>query len=46
MFDLLSNIPTHEQQASHLQIQDDTRGGVAIKNLSMVVCNTEEDALN
>ncbi|CDW82929.1 kinesin motor domain-containing protein [Stylonychia lemnae] len=46
MFDLLSPIPTHEQQASHLQIQDDSRGGVAIKNLSMIVCNQEEDALN
>jgi len=46
MFDLLSPIPTHEQSASTLMIQDDSRGGVAIKNLSMIVCNSEEEALN
>ncbi len=46
MFDLLSPIPTHEQQSASLQIQDDSRGGVAIKGLSMLVCETEEDALN
>jgi kinesin family protein 6/9 len=46
MFDLLSSVPTHEQQASTLQIQDDARGGVVIKNLHLAVCNNEEEALN
>ena len=46
MFDLLSPVPTHEQSAQALQIQEDSRGGVAIKNLCMVVCSSEEDALN
>ena len=46
MFDLLSPVPTHEQQASTLQIQEDVRGGVVVKNSRMIVCDTEEDALN
>jgi kinesin family protein 6/9 len=46
MFDLLSPIPTHEQSASSLKIEEDARGGVVIKNARMVVCNSEEDALN
>ena len=46
MFDLLSATPTHEQNASTLQILDDSKGGVVVKGLSMHVCNTEEDALN
>ncbi len=46
MFDLLSPVPTHEQQSQSLQIQNDSRGGVAIKGLSMLVCEAEEDALN
>jgi len=47
MFDLLNaDTPTHMQNASNLQIQDDTRGGVQIKNLSTVICDEEEDALN
>jgi kinesin family protein 6/9 len=46
MFDLLSPTPTFEQNASKLSIIDDGRGGVAIKGLSMVVCQNEEEALN
>lgn len=46
MFDLLSPIPTHEQSASTLKIEEDARGGVVIKNARMVICDTEEDALN
>lgn len=46
MFDLLSPIPTHEQSSSTLQIQEDARGGVVIKNARLVVCDSEEEALN
>jgi kinesin family protein 6/9 len=47
MFDLLSPIPTHEQSASTLRIEEDGKtGSVVIKNATMIVCDTEEDALN
>ena len=46
MFDLLSPIPTHEQSAATLQIQEDAKGGVIVKNAMMIICDTEEDALN
>lgn len=45
MFDLLSPIPTHEQSGSSIAIQDDSKGDVHIKGLSMNVCLNEEDAL-
>lgn len=38
MFDLLSDVPTHSQNASTLQILDDMKGGVHVKGLSMHVC--------
>lgn len=46
MFDLLSPIPTHEQSASALKIEEDAKGGIVIKNARMVVCDSEEEALN
>jgi kinesin family member 6/9 len=46
MFDLLSPIPTHEQSATTLKIEEDAKGGVVIKNARMVVCDSEEEALN
>tara|TARA_B100000780_G_C20668478_1_gene266069 strand:- start:147 stop:329 length:183 start_codon:yes stop_codon:yes gene_type:complete len=46
MVDLLSPPENIGVAAKQLSIQDDSRGGVAVKNLSMHVCDTEEDALN
>lgn len=47
MFDLLNaDVPTYMQNAANLQIQDDSRGGVQIKNLSQIICDNEEEALN
>ena len=46
MFDLLSSVPTSEQNAQTLQIQDDSKGGVVVKGLSLHVCDSEEEALN
>jgi len=38
MFDLLSPIPTHEQTGSSIAIQDDSKGEIHVKGLSMNVC--------
>ena len=46
MIDLLAPPENIGQKAKDLQIQDDSRGGVAVKNLSLHVCDSEEDALN
>jgi len=46
MFDLLSNVPTHEQSGSDITILDDSKGGVHIKGLSTHICTNEEEALN
>lgn len=46
MVDLLVPPENIGIKAASLSIQDDSRGGVAVKNLSMHVCDTEEDALN
>lgn len=46
MVDLLAPPESIGQSAKQLSIQDDSRGGVAVKNLSMHVCELEEDALN
>ena len=46
MVDLLAPPENIGVQAKQLSIQDDSRGGVAVKNLSLHVCDTEEDALN
>ena len=45
MFDLLSTVPTHEQSGG-IMIQDDPRGGIHVKGLSMHIVNNEEEALN
>ena len=45
MIDLLAPPENIGNNAKTLSIQDDTRGGVAVKNLSMHQCDTEEDAL-
>lgn len=46
MFDLISDIPTSEQQGNAISIQDDAKGEVHVKGLSLNVCRNEEDALN
>lgn len=46
MVDLLAPPESIGDKAKQLSIQDDSRGGVAVKNLSMHVCDLEEDALN
>ena len=46
MFDLLSPIPTHEQNASTLQIRETPNGQTFLAGATMIRCDTEEDALN
>lgn len=55
MFDLLSDVPTHEQTGSDITILDDSKGdtffvivvgGVHVKGLSTHICVNEEEALN
>ena len=46
MVDLLAPPENIGVQAAKLRIEDDMKGGVAVKNLSMHVCSSEEDALN
>jgi kinesin family protein 6/9 len=46
MVDLLVPPENIGNKAAQLSIQDDSRGGVAVKNLSMHVCENEEEALN
>lgn len=46
MFDLISDVPTSEQQGNAISIQDDAKGEVHVKGLSLNVCRNEEDALN
>jgi hypothetical protein len=46
MVDLLAPPEDIGVKTPKLSIQDDVRGGVAVKNLTMHVCETEEDALN
>lgn len=46
MFDLLSQVPTHEQSGSNITIQDDAKGEIHVKGLSLNVCSNEEQALN
>ena len=45
MVDLLAPPENIGSNAKLLSIQDDTRGGVAVKNLSLIQCDGEEDAL-
>jgi len=46
MIDLLAPPENIGVSAAALSIMEDSKGGVAVKNLSMHVCETEEDALN
>jgi len=46
MVDLLAPPENIGVAAKQLSITDDSRGGVAVKNLSMHICDSEEDALN
>ena len=46
MVDLLSPPENIGVQAKQLSIMEDARGGVAVKNLSLHVCENEEEALN
>jgi kinesin family protein 6/9 len=46
MIDLLAPPENIGVAAAKLGIIDDGRGGVGVKNLSMHVADTEEDALN
>ena len=46
MIDLLAPPENIGNNAKTLSIQDDSRGGVAVKNLSMHQCDSEEDALD
>ena len=46
MIDLLAPPENIGVKRAELSIMEDVRGGVAVKNLSMHVCDTVEDALN
>lgn len=46
MIDLLAPPENIGVKRAELSIMEDVRGGVAVKNLSMHVCDTDEDALN
>ena len=46
MFDLISDTPTSDQQGTAISIQDDAKGEVHVKGLSLNVCKNEEEALN
>ena len=46
MFDLISATPTHEQGGNQISIQDDAKGEIHVKGLTLNVVNNEEEALN
>ena len=46
MFDMLSDIPPHEQSGSSIAIQDAPNGESIVKGLTMASCKNEEEALN
>lgn len=46
MFDLISSVPTNEQQGNAISIQDDAKGEIHVKGLTLNVCKNEEEALN
>ena len=46
MVDLLAPAEDIGVKTAKLSILDDQKGGVAVKNLSMIQCDTEEDALH
>ena len=45
IYDLLSNTPPSEQ-SGNIMIQDDPKFGIIVKGLTLVLCTSEEDALN
>ena len=45
IYDLLSSIPPSEQ-TGNIMIQDDPKFGITVKGLTLVLANSEEDALN
>jgi len=46
LFDMLSNVPPHEQTGTSITVLDDAKGEVHMKGLTMVQCKNEEEALN
>ena len=46
MFDMLSEVPTHEQGGTDVKLQDDSNGEVVMKGANMITCKNEEEALN
>ena len=46
MFDLISAVPTNEQPGNSITIQDDAKGEIHVKGLTLNVCKNEEEALN
>jgi kinesin family member 6/9 len=46
LFDMLSGCPPHEQTGTDIHVQDDNKGEVHLKGLTMVHCKSEEEALN
>ena len=46
MFDLISSVPTSEQQGTAISIQDDAKGEIHVKGLTLNMCKNEEEALN
>jgi kinesin family protein 6/9 len=46
MFDLISQVPTNDQVGNSITIQDDAKGEIHVKGLSLNICKNEEEALN
>jgi hypothetical protein len=46
LFDLISDTPTADQQGTTISIQDDAKGEIHVKGLSLNLCRNEEEALN
>lgn len=46
MIDLLAPPEEIGVKTAKLSILDDQKGGVAVKNLTMIPCDTDEDALH
>ena len=46
LFDMLSDVPPHEQSGTSVALQDDTNGEVQTKGLTIKPCKNAEEALN
>jgi kinesin family protein 6/9 len=46
LFDLICDTPTADQQGTAISIQDDAKGEIHVKGLSLNLCRNEEEALN